>query len=99
MAAAGAQRLDEELAEQARRTAEEGAALATARGMRARAEAVRERGNVHHTLIEGAKENAAAAIVIGSRGRSSVSAALLGSVAAGLVHRSPVPLVVVPGDA
>ena len=97
MAAAGAQRLDEELAENAKGTAEEGAALATAGGMRARAEAVQERGNVCHTLIDAAKENAAAAIVIGSRGRSSVSAALLGSVAAGLAHHSPFPLVVVPG--
>ena len=96
VAAAGAQRLDQELAETAKRTAEEGAALATAAGMRARSEAVQERGNVCHTLIDGAKENAAAAIVIGSRGRSSVSAALLGSVAAGLVHHSPIPLLVVP---
>lgn len=96
MAAAGAERMDHDLAAKAEATAGEGAALAAELGMPARAEALRETGNVSHTLVKSARDHGAAAIVAGSRGRSAVSAALLGSVAAGLAHASPVPLLVVP---
>ena len=96
MAAAGAERMDHDLAAKAEATAGEGAALAAELGMPARAEALRETGNVNHTLVKSARDHGAAAIVAGSRGRSAVSAALLGSVAAGLAHASPVPLLVVP---
>ena len=96
VAVAGAQRIDEELAVKALRTAEEGAAVARGAGMSASAEAVREHGKTSGTLIDSAAKHSAAAIVIGSHGRSTISASVLGSVAMGLVHKCPVPLLVVP---
>ena len=91
VAVAGAQRIDEELAVKALHTAEEGAAVAREAGMSASAEAVREHGNTSGTLIDSAAKHAAAAIVIGSHGRSAMGAAVLGSVAMGLVHTLPGP--------
>ena len=96
VAAAGAQKIDEELEEKARGTAEQGAAIAREAGLEARAEPLREFGNTSGTLIEGARHQGAAAIAIGSHGRGTLGVALLGSVAMGLVHRCPVPLLVVP---
>lgn len=96
VAVASAQRIDEELAVKALRTAEEGAAVAREAGMSASAEAVREHGKTSGTLIDSAAKHSAAAIVIGSHGRSTISASVLGSVAMGLVHKCPVPLLVVP---
>jgi nucleotide-binding universal stress UspA family protein len=96
VAAAGAEKIDEELIEKALRTAEEGASIARAGGMEARAEALREQGNISGTLIDCAVEHDAAAVAIGSHGRGTMGVALLGSVAMGLVHRCPLPLLVVP---
>ena len=96
VAAAGAQRIDEDLATKALKVAEEGAAAAREAGMTASAEAVREHGSTSRTLVDSAEEHGAAAIVIGSHGRSAIGSAVLGSVAIGLVHKCPVPLLVVP---
>jgi nucleotide-binding universal stress UspA family protein len=98
VAAAGAERIDAEMAERARQSAAEGARLAEADGLRAAAEPLREQGNTCRTLIQSARDHDAAAIVAGSRGRSAFSSALLGSVSAGLVHETPVPLLVVPPE-
>jgi nucleotide-binding universal stress UspA family protein len=95
-AAEGSERLDEELAARAQSTAEEGAAALTKAGMSAGAEAVMEHGSIYRTLLDSARDRDAAAVVIGSRGHSAVSAALIGSVAMGLVHHAHVPLLVVP---
>jgi nucleotide-binding universal stress UspA family protein len=94
MAAAGAERLDAELAKRASRTAEEGAAAARAAGFDARGEALREQASIGGTLMAGAREHGAVALALGTRGRSRVSAMLLGSVAAGVLHRPSVPLLV-----
>ncbi|HEU0023489.1 MAG TPA: universal stress protein [Thermoleophilaceae bacterium] len=99
VSAEGAQKVDEELAARAERSAEDGAGVAKAAGLEPRAEAIREHGNVSHTLIESARANDAAAIVVGSRGRSGIATALLGSVSTSLVHHTPVPLLVVPPPA
>jgi nucleotide-binding universal stress UspA family protein len=95
-AAAGSERLDEELAARAQRTAEEGAAAAARAGMRASAEAVVEQGSIYRTLLDSARDRDAEAVVVGSRGQSAIRAALIGSVAMGLVHHAHVPLLVVP---
>ena len=76
--------------------AEEGATAAREAGMSASAEAVREHVNTSGTLIDSAKRHGAAAIVIGSHGRSAMGVAVLGSVAMGLVHHCPIPVLVVP---
>jgi nucleotide-binding universal stress UspA family protein len=91
-----AEQLDQEIAVGARRTAEEGTRLAVAEGLEARAEPVRAVGTVWRTLIQSAREHRAAAVVVGSRGRSAMGATLLGSVSTALVHHAPVPIMVAP---
>lgn len=49
-------------------------------------------------LIGAANNENAAALVVGSRGRSAVQEILLGSVAMGTLHHSHRPVVVVPGE-
>jgi nucleotide-binding universal stress UspA family protein len=88
--------MDVELEAQATKTAEEGAELARAAGLDARAQALRSRGSVGGTLRSSAEDLDAAALVVGSRGHSRLSAVLLGSVAAGLLHRPSVPVLVLP---
>lgn len=76
--------------------AEEGAAAARDGGLRASARAVHCDGNTWATLVRLANENRPAVIVLGSRGRSGIKSALLGSVSTGVTHHSEVPVVVVP---
>jgi nucleotide-binding universal stress UspA family protein len=96
ISAEGARKMDAELEAQATKTAEEGAELARAAGLHARAQALRSQGSVGGTLRSSAEDLDAAALVVGSRGRSRLSAVLLGSVAAGLLHRPSVPVLVLP---
>jgi nucleotide-binding universal stress UspA family protein len=91
-----AEQIDHEIAAGARRTAEEGTRLATAEGLEARAEPVQAAGTVWRTLVLCAREHRAPALVVGSRGRTAMGAALLGSVSTGLVHNARVPILVVP---
>ena len=48
------------------------------------------------SLIRVAQERGAEAIVVGHGGRGPMAGALLGSIAYEIVHRSPVPVLVVP---
>jgi nucleotide-binding universal stress UspA family protein len=52
-------------------------------------------GHPAHEIVKAAKEYDHDLIVIGSRGRSRASAALLGSVSHEVLHESPVPVLVV----
>lgn len=54
-----------------------------------------EVGKPKRTIVDRAEEEAYDAIVIGSHGREGVSRILLGSVAEGVVRRSPTPVIVV----
>ena len=85
-------------ADEADRVAAEGAQLASKAGLEAQPLAVEQDGSAWRTLIATAEKHGAAAIVTGARGRSSLASVLLGSVSSGLVHHSPVPLLVVPAQ-
>jgi nucleotide-binding universal stress UspA family protein len=87
--------LDAEAAARAERTAEEGAELARAGGLDARAEAVQSIGNVWSTILTVADREDPAVIVVGSRGLSGVKSLLLGGVSGAIVNNSERPVLVV----
>ncbi|MEU3308827.1 universal stress protein [Nocardiopsis sp. NPDC006832] len=60
---------------------------------------VRTQSNPVNALLEASADTNADAIVVGSRGRGSVRGLLLGSVSQGILHRSKVPVVVLPKHA
>ena len=93
-----AQALDDAARETAEETAAEGAELARAAGFDAEPRAVRSSGPFFAALIKAANELDARAIVAGSRGRSSLRAAVMGSVSTGLLHHTSRPVLIVRGD-
>jgi nucleotide-binding universal stress UspA family protein len=90
--------LDSASRETAEELAAEGAELARAAGFDAQARAVRAGGPFFAALLGLADEIDARAIVAGSRGRSRLAAAVLGSVSTGLLHHSKRPVLIVRGD-
>lgn len=94
-----AQALDEAGRETAEELAAEGAELARAAGFDAEPRAVRSKGPFFAALVHLADELDARAIVAGSRGRSSLAAAVLGSVSTGLLHHTSRPVLIVRDDA
>jgi nucleotide-binding universal stress UspA family protein len=83
-------------AELARTLADEGAALARDAGLEAEARAVEIDGPIDEAILSHADELDAAAIVLGSRSRSSVRSLLLGSIANEIVQRAPRPVYLAP---
>jgi nucleotide-binding universal stress UspA family protein len=90
--------LDEANRETAQQLAAEGAELARAAGFDAEPRDVRAGGPFFAALVEAADELDARAVVAGSRGRSSLAAAVLGSVSTGLLHHTRRPVLVVRAD-
>ena len=90
--------IDAATLEAAEATAAEGAALARDAGLDARAEAVRSSGAAFAALVAYADELDATAIVVGSRGRSTLAATLLGSVSTGVLHHTARPVLVARAD-
>jgi nucleotide-binding universal stress UspA family protein len=93
-----AQALDDAGRETAEELAAEGADLARAAGFDAEPRAVRSKGPFFAALIHLADELDARAIVAGSRGRSSLAAAVLGSVSTGLLHHTSRPVLIVRAE-
>ena len=80
---------------EAKATAQEGADRATAAGLDARPQIACAEGSVAEAILRAAAEDDAMTVVVGSRGRSGVRSALLGSVSNTVVHHSEKPVVVV----
>jgi len=89
--------LDEAGREAAEMLAAEGAELARAAGFDAEPRTVQSKGPFFAALLHAANELDASAIVAGSRGRSPLAAAVLGSVSTGLLHHTIRPVLVVRG--
>ena len=96
--------LDADTAERAEATAVEGAELATTGGFEARPLARRALGRyaeraavtVWQAVLETADHEDVAVLVLGSRGQSGLTSALLGSVSYGVVHHAERPVLIVP---
>ena len=80
----------------AQQKAHDGARLAAAAGLEARAEAIETPGPVWCTLRDSAEVHGSPVVVIGSHGRGGVASTVLGSVSSALVHNAHVPVLVVP---
>ena len=90
--------LDKTVAADATQTAHDGARLAAAAGLEARAEAAEAAGPVWCSLRDSAEAHGAPVIVVGSRGRGPLASSVLGSVSSALVHDARLPVLVVPPD-
>jgi nucleotide-binding universal stress UspA family protein len=85
--------LEDGIRDEARKVAEEGAALARQSGFEA--EAVVERGDpIWQRIVESAEEHDASIIVMGSHGRTGIGLVLMGSVAAATTRHTDRPVVI-----
>lgn len=82
----------------AQEVAEEGAALARLAGRTATAEAIRIDGPVDEAILSHAEEIGAAAIALGSRGRTRLRSLLLGDVANEIAQRATQPVLLAPSS-
>jgi nucleotide-binding universal stress UspA family protein len=88
MVSEGTKALDDAGRETAEELAAEGAELARAAGFDAESRAVSSSGPFFAALVALADELDARVIVAGSRGRSTIAAAVLGSVSTGILHHT-----------
>jgi nucleotide-binding universal stress UspA family protein len=91
----GADELDDETRRRAQAVATNGAQQLGAAGWQCET-AVPEARNVAHAIIGAADARDAAIVVTGTRGRSRVAAALLGSTAEGILRHASRPVLLVP---
>ena len=89
--------LDDAARAEAEKLAKEGAQHASDAGVDAEPATAQAAANVWSTIVAEAKRRDAVAVVVGSRGRSPVKAAILGSVSSGVTSNSQVPVLVVRG--
>lgn len=68
-------------------------------GLRAEPKTVAAEGSAWSAILEAVGEADTDAVVCGTHGRGAAVRAVLGSVAAGLVHHAPLPVLVVPEEA
>ena len=86
--------IDTATREDAEAIAAEGVKLAAAAGFEAEPKVIRSARAVFAAIVACADELDAPAIVLGSRGRSTLAATLLGSVSTGVLHHTTRPVVV-----
>ena len=91
----GVEGLDADAREAAESLAAEGAALARDAGVEAEPAALLADGAIAAAIVRAASERSAAVIVLGSRGRSEITSALLGGVAYGVLHAATQPVLAV----
>jgi nucleotide-binding universal stress UspA family protein len=96
--AAPAAEIDEACRDAGRRIVDDGVTVARRAGFDAEALLVESRHGAWRTIIALANERDARLIVIGSHGISPITSALLGSVAAGVVHHADRPVLVMPAE-
>lgn len=89
--------LDEIVDQQAARVTAEGVQLAERAGLNAEGLPKRAAGSGWRAVLDAADVHECAAIVVGSRGLTGISAAL-GRVSNGVVHHSRRPVLVVPTE-
>jgi nucleotide-binding universal stress UspA family protein len=87
--------LDRSAAEEGGRIAGEGVRVASEAGLMAEPRSVEATGTVWETIVELADRNAAATIVMGSRGLTGLRSKLLGSVSSAVVHHADRPTLIV----
>jgi nucleotide-binding universal stress UspA family protein len=91
-----AKEFDEVSVDIATKTAEEGAGIASAAGF----EDVKPlivHGKPRDAIVEAAEEHNARIVVMGNRGQGGAESVLYGSVSTAVLHRAPVPVLVVRG--
>ena len=93
---AGLMEMDQIGEDVSRRTAEEGAKLATSAGFEAEPSSVCAPGRAWRNILRFAREHDVDAIVIGRRGLGGAERALIGSVSAAVVHHADRPVLVLP---
>jgi len=88
--------LDKTVETGAQQKAHDGARLAAAAGLEARAEAIEADGPVWCALRDSAEVHGSPVVVIGSHGRGGMAGTVLGSISSALIHNAHLPVLVVP---
>jgi nucleotide-binding universal stress UspA family protein len=99
VARSGAARLDEAAAREAESQARDAAITLSVAGWSCDIAAIKTDRNVPAAIVLTAEDHDAAVIVTGTRGRSRIAAALLGSTAEGILRRADRPVLLVPPPA
>jgi nucleotide-binding universal stress UspA family protein len=98
VADAGARAIDAASRDEAERLAQEGAELARGAGLDADSRALEGVGPAWSAIVRFADEIDAAVVVTGTRGRSPLAAAVLGSTAQGVLSHARRPVLIVADD-